>query len=107
MVIAVCAFAVSLQPSTQSVGTGIGSAGPTVLRAPAAEAFLQDELAGLWHTRGALADAVIARFGELAALAAQPIDDVRGTADYRRHAISVMARRTLAWAWDEYRGASR
>jgi CO/xanthine dehydrogenase FAD-binding subunit len=107
MVIAVCAFAVSLQPSTQSVGTGIGSAGPTVLRAQAAEAFLQDELAGLWHTRGALTDAVIARFGELAALAAQPIDDVRGTAAYRRHAISVMARRTLAWAWDEYRGAWR
>jgi CO/xanthine dehydrogenase FAD-binding subunit len=107
MVIAVCAFAVSLRPNTQSIGTGIGSAGPTVLRAPAAEEFLQDELAGLWHTRGTLSDAVIARFGELAAFAAQPIDDVRGTAAYRLHAISVMARRTLGWAWDEYRGAWR
>ncbi|MDP9093853.1 MAG: FAD binding domain-containing protein [Actinomycetota bacterium] len=105
MVIAVCAFAVSLHPSRQGVGTGIGSAGPTVLRAREAEAFLQHELAGLWHTRGALADGVIARFGELAASAARPIDDVRGSANYRRHSIAVMARRTLRWAWDEYQGA--
>jgi hypothetical protein len=24
---------------------------------------------------------------------------VRGTAAYRRHALSVLARRTLGWAW--------
>jgi hypothetical protein len=28
---------------------------------------------------------------------------VRGTAAYRRHALSVLARRTLAWAWKELR----
>jgi CO/xanthine dehydrogenase FAD-binding subunit len=37
--------------------------------------------------------------------AANPIDDVRGTAAYRRHALAVMARRTLAWTWDELRAA--
>jgi CO/xanthine dehydrogenase FAD-binding subunit len=37
------------------------------------------------------------------AAAARPIDDVRGTAAYRRYALSVMARRSFAWAWDEYR----
>ena len=42
-----------------------------------------------------------ARFGELVAQAAQPIDDVRGSAAYRRHALSVLARRTLGWAWSE------
>jgi CO/xanthine dehydrogenase FAD-binding subunit len=46
---------------------------------------------------------VLGRFGELASEAASPIDDVRGTADYRRHAIAVMARRTLTWAWNEFR----
>ncbi|MGH8959995.1 MAG: FAD binding domain-containing protein [Jatrophihabitantaceae bacterium] len=109
MVISVCGFALSLHPERELVGTCIGSAGPTVLRAPAAEAYLEGELVEreLWTSRGALDDSVIARFGELASQAARPIDDVRGTANYRRHAVGVMARRTLGWAWDEYRGVNR
>ena len=43
------------------------------------------------------------RFGELVGGAARPIDDVRGTAAYRVHALGVLARRTLTWAWDQYR----
>jgi CO/xanthine dehydrogenase FAD-binding subunit len=39
----------------------------------------------------------------MVASAAAPIDDVRGTAAYRRHALAVMARRTLGWAWADYR----
>jgi len=103
MVIAVCAFALELRPP--AVGTGIGSAGPTPLRAPAAEEFLAGALAesGLWECPACLPDQVAQRFGELVAAAARPIDDVRGTAAYRRHALSVLARRTLGWAWDSYR----
>jgi CO/xanthine dehydrogenase FAD-binding subunit len=103
MVIAVCAFALELRPP--AVGTGIGSAGPTPLRAPAAEEFLAEALAesGLWASAARLPDQVARRFGELVATAARPIDDVRGTAAYRRHALSVLARRTLGWAWDSYR----
>ncbi|MBG0829411.1 FAD binding domain-containing protein [Planomonospora sp. ID67723] len=99
MVIAVCSFAIALHPAECRVGTGIGSAAPTPRRALAAEEFLAAELD--WDAR--LDPAVLARFGELAAQAASPIDDVRGTADYRRHAIGVMARRTLTWAWNEFR----
>ena len=40
MVIAVCSFAVALHPERRRVGTGIGSAAPTPLRATAAEEFL-------------------------------------------------------------------
>jgi CO/xanthine dehydrogenase FAD-binding subunit len=111
MVIAVCAFALELRPppatTISTVGTGIGSAGPTPLRAVAAEEFLAGALAeaGLWESAGPLPDPVAQRFGELAAAAARPIDDVRGTAAYRRHALSVLARRTLTWAWDSYRAA--
>ena len=106
MVIAVCSFALVLDPEQGRVGTGIGSAGPTPLRAGEAERFLQGVLdsEGLWASRGPIGGAAAARFGELVAAAAQPIDDVRGTAAYRVHALGVLARRTLAWAWAEYRG---
>jgi CO/xanthine dehydrogenase FAD-binding subunit len=100
MVIAVCSFAVALHPRERRVGTGLGSAAPTPRRALEAEEFLRRELD--WSAR--LDPAVLKRFGELCARAASPIDDVRGTADYRRHAIGVMARRTLTWAWNDYRG---
>ncbi len=46
-------------------------------------------------------------FGELVAAAAAPIDDVRGSAAYRTHALGVLARRTLTWAWDEHRTGER
>ncbi|SDI10131.1 CO or xanthine dehydrogenase, FAD-binding subunit [Actinokineospora alba] len=101
MVIAVCSFGLALHPSTRTVGTGVGSAAPTPRRALDAETFIAAELE--WDSPGPLRDSVLVRFGELVAQAASPIDDVRGTADYRRHALSVMARRTLGWAWDSYR----
>lgn len=100
MVIAVCSFAVALHPHERRVGTGIGSAAPTPLRAPEAEEFLRAEL----DWAGPLDPALLRRFGELCAAAAAPIDDVRGTAAYRRHAIGVLARRTLTWAWDDHLG---
>ena len=100
MVIAVCSFAVELDPGSLRVGTGIGSAGPTPLRALEAEAFAARELP--WESRKPLPDNVLARFGELVGAAARPIDDVRGTAAYRRHALSVLARRTLSWAWGDF-----
>ncbi|HEX2774655.1 MAG TPA: FAD binding domain-containing protein, partial [Micromonosporaceae bacterium] len=58
MVIAVGAFALSLHRGTRAVGTGIGSAAPTPVRAPEAEEFLSTELP--WETRSALPDPVVA-----------------------------------------------
>jgi CO/xanthine dehydrogenase FAD-binding subunit len=101
MVIAVCSFALALHPQRRAVAGCIGSAGPTVLPTPDAERFIEAELD--WDGRGELDDALATRFGELAAAHARPIDDVRGTAAYRRHAIGVLARRTLQWTWTEYR----
>src|SRR3989441_5969425 len=105
MVIAVCSFALALDPERRQVGTGIGSAAPTPVSAGEAESFMEGVLdeAGLWETPGELEASAMKRFGELVAAAARPIDDVRGTAAYRRHALSVLARRTFTWAWDEYR----
>jgi CO/xanthine dehydrogenase FAD-binding subunit len=108
MVIAVSAFACALHPDRRAVGTGIGSAAPTPRRAPEAEDFLAGELesAGLWDSRGELPDALARAFGERVAAAASPIDDVRGSAAYRRHSLSVMARRAATWAWNDLRKAA-
>jgi CO/xanthine dehydrogenase FAD-binding subunit len=97
MVIAVCSFALALDPARRGVGTGIGSAGPTPLRAVAAEEFAQAELD--WEGRRPPTEATVKRFGELVAAASRPIDDVRGTAAYRRHALAVLAGRCLRWCW--------
>jgi CO/xanthine dehydrogenase FAD-binding subunit len=109
MVIAVTAFAVALHPERRAVGTGIGSAAPTPRRAPDAEAFLAGALTdgGLWDSPAELPARLAEAFGERVAAAADPIDDVRGTAAYRRRALAVMARRAATWAWDEYRTGDR
>lgn len=105
MVIAVCSFAIALQPESGKVAAAVGSAGPVPSRVPAAEEFLAGELAagGFLDSRAALGDALCRRFGELVGAGCAPIDDVRGRADYRRHALAVLARRTLNWAWNDYR----
>jgi CO/xanthine dehydrogenase FAD-binding subunit len=105
MVIAVAAVSVALHPDRQEVSAAIGSAAPTPRRAPEAEAFLAAALAeaSLWESRRELPAAIVAEFGSLVRAAAVPIDDVRGTAAYRLHALAVMARRALSWAWTDYR----
>jgi CO/xanthine dehydrogenase FAD-binding subunit len=97
MVIAVCSVSVALWPEQRRIATCIGSAGPTPLPAADADAFISAELD--WDGGTPPADAALQRFGDLVGGAARPIDDVRGTAAYRRHAVGVLARRTLTWAW--------
>jgi CO/xanthine dehydrogenase FAD-binding subunit len=97
MVIAVCSFALAIDEEQRTVGTCLGSAAPTPRRAHEAEAYINSTLD--WAGHGPIDDEVLARFGALVGEAASPIDDQRGTAAYRRHALAVMARRTLKWAW--------
>ncbi|HEX7993525.1 MAG TPA: xanthine dehydrogenase family protein subunit M, partial [Streptosporangiaceae bacterium] len=94
-------------PGRRAIGTGIGSAAPTPVRAVEAETFLAGALdeGGLWESRAALPPGVVTEFGGLVSAAASPIDDVRGTAAYRLHALAVLAKRTLGWAWAEYQRA--
>lgn len=64
----------------------LGSVAPTVIRAPQAEQALEGRR---------LTPALIARAAGLAASAARPIDDLRGSADYRRQMVQVCTRRAL------------
>ncbi len=97
MVIAVAGLALVVHRARRRVGVGLGSCGPTIIRATEAERFAAGllEQAG-WDRRSRPSDAAAKEFGRLVASAAKPIDDVRGTAAYRRHVLAVMGARALA-----------
>ena len=76
MVIAVCSLAVVADRERGELRAALGSAAPGV---PLVTAPLADSSA----------------FPEQVAAAAKPIDDVRGTAAYRRHALRVLTERAL------------
>jgi CO/xanthine dehydrogenase FAD-binding subunit len=99
MVIAVCSVALALWPEQRRVAACVGSAGPTPLVATEAEEYIAGALD--WDGGRPIDEDALARFGELVAGCARPIDDVRGTAGYRSHAVAVLARRTLQWTWSE------
>ncbi|HXF81794.1 MAG TPA: FAD binding domain-containing protein [bacterium] len=106
MVIAVASVCLVIDEGRREVRVALGSVGPTILRAAEAEAFAAGTLtaAGAWDDpRAPLPAAALEEFGERVAAAARPIDDVRGTAAYRRHACGVLARRALGWALDDRR----
>ncbi len=106
MVIASASLCLVLDGERRSVRVALGSVGPTVLRAPEAEAQIAGALAraGAWeHPQVLLPAQEIEAFAERVAASARPIDDVRGTAAYRRRACAVLARRALRWALEDRR----
>lgn len=64
----------------------LGSVAPTIIRATAAEQALAGQ---------SLTPAIIARAAELAAAASRPIDDIRGSAAYRRYLVDLLTRQAL------------
>lgn len=109
MVIAIASLCLVVDEDGHAVRVALGSVGPTILRAPDAEQFASRAMheAGVWHDpRAPLPGAVVEEFGERVSAAARPIDDVRGTAAYRRHACAVLGRRALRWALEDRKLAS-
>jgi CO/xanthine dehydrogenase FAD-binding subunit len=74
----------------------LGSVGPTIIRCHEAESFAASVVDH--DSRSVTADDAL-EFGRLAASASRPIDDHRSTAEYRRHAVAVLARRLLRRAF--------
>jgi len=74
----------------------LGSVAPTIIDSSRAEAYLAGKR---------LEDGVIAQAAELAAEDAQPIDDIRGSAAYRRDQLRVMVKRALITLRDDTQAA--
>jgi CO/xanthine dehydrogenase FAD-binding subunit len=106
MVIAVAGLCLVIDEENGRVKVALGSVGPTILRATEAEQQIAAAMtsSGAWQDLSiTIPDQVVDEFGELVAAAAKPLDDVRGTAAYRRHGCRVLARRALTWALNERR----
>jgi CO/xanthine dehydrogenase FAD-binding subunit len=106
MVISVAGLCLVIDEDGHRVNVALGSVGPTILRATQAEQQMAAALqsSNAWQDPSVtLPDQVIDEFGELVAAAAKPLDDVRGTAAYRRHGCRVLARRAITWALNERR----
>ncbi|MCI0489459.1 MAG: hypothetical protein L0229_22935 [Blastocatellia bacterium] len=70
----------------RSAGVGLTNVGFTPIKATQTEGFLVGK---------ALDDATIKQASELAAGESQPFDDIRGSADYKRDIVRVLAVRAL------------
>jgi xanthine dehydrogenase iron-sulfur cluster and FAD-binding subunit A len=73
-------------PAVESAVITLGAVAPTIIHAPEAGRYLAGKK---------LTKAAIAKTAELAAQAARPIDDIRGSAAYRREMVRVMTLRGL------------
>ena len=97
MVISVASACLVADHENANVQIALGSVGPTIIRCRESEAWLkstQDLSAGQ-----SISIDVANEFGRRAAAESSPIDDHRSTAEYRRHAISVLASRLLRKAY--------
>ena len=97
MVISVASACLVADHENANVRIALGSVGPTIIRCHEAESWLtssQDLSAGQ-----SISLDVANEFGRRAAAESSPIDDHRSTAEYRRHAISVLASRLLRKAY--------
>jgi CO/xanthine dehydrogenase FAD-binding subunit len=92
MVISIVCCALVVDRVGRTLRLGLGSVSPRPLRAVDAERFAAEAID--WDTMSIPTDAVV-HFGDLARAAATPISDQRGTADYRSHAVGVIAARAL------------
>jgi CO/xanthine dehydrogenase FAD-binding subunit len=93
MVISVAGVALVVDLGGRNVRVGLGSVGPVPLRATDAESWVNTNID--WDATNVPDPRTYETFGAMVAEASKPIDDHRSTADYRRHAIGVMAQRAL------------
>jgi CO/xanthine dehydrogenase FAD-binding subunit len=79
-------------PSGYQFRIALAAVAPVPLRARQAEALL---------AQGPLSEAALDEAAEAARAACQPIDDVRGGADYRQRMVRNLTRQALGQVWQQ------
>jgi CO/xanthine dehydrogenase FAD-binding subunit len=92
MVISVASACLVLDTKSSNVRLALGAVGPTVIRCRETEQWLSETTQ---VAEASFSAEIAVEFGRRAAQEARPIDDHRSTAEYRRHAISILAQRLL------------
>ena len=103
MVIAVASACLAIDADTHGVAIALGSVGPTILRC--ADAEQQLAAAVDWNAPSAPTEA-LDEFAALVSAASRPISDHRSTAEYRRHAVGVLAKRLARRAFSTEGGSA-
>lgn len=98
MVIAIASACFVVDHPRRRVALALGSVGPTVLRCKDGERELS---AAIDWDRPSVPLEAIGAFGRAAAATARPITDHRATAEYRTHAVDVLARRLVRRAFPD------
>ncbi|HEU0252222.1 MAG TPA: xanthine dehydrogenase family protein subunit M [Pyrinomonadaceae bacterium] len=83
--------------AVKRAGIGLTNVGMTPLKAKQAEAFLAGKKPD---------EATIKQAGELAAADSEPMDDIRGSAEYKRDLVRVLTTRALIRALDRAKGGA-
>lgn len=78
----------------REVRIALGAVAPRPMRAPRAEEILRGQTFG---------ESLVAECARLASQECSPIDDLRGSAAYRRRMVGVLVKRTLQQAWQATR----
>jgi CO/xanthine dehydrogenase FAD-binding subunit len=97
MVISVASACLAIDKTSKSLRIALGAVGPIIIRCQDAESWLTEQF-DLSSTTSI--DAALSKeFGRRVALESKPIDDHRSTAEYRRHAVGVLAQRLITRAY--------
>ena len=100
MVIAIASCALVVDLDRHQVACALGSVGPVPVRDTAVEMWLT---ARVDWVGGRLSHQSVAEgFGRRMAAAAQPIDDHRAPASYRRYVVDILAHRALERVWGDH-----
>ncbi len=96
MVISVASCCLVVDRTNGTIAVALGAVGPTIIRCRETESWLASQID--LKTKATVSPNLLQEFGDRIANESKPIDDHRSTAAYRRHAVSVLARRMLTRA---------